>query len=106
MKTNNPSPLVPQGTLPDNRGKSRLQITVLSILAAHIVLLGVVLLQGCKRTSTDPNAELAALATNNPPPIETAAPPPASVPPPTAPITEVAQIPQAPATPAHVETQL
>lgn len=99
MKTNNPSPLVPQGILPDSRGKSRVQITVLSILAAHIVVLGVVLLQGCKRTSTDPNAELAALATNYPPPMEAAAPPPSSVPPPL----EVAQIPQ-PQPP--VQTQL
>lgn len=89
MKTNQPSPLVPQGILPDSRGKSRVQITVLSILAAHVVLLGVVLLQGCKRTSADPNAELAALATNYPPP-DAIAPTPISTPVP------VAQIPQPP----------
>lgn len=94
MKTNQPSPLVPQGTLPDSRGKSRVQITVLSILAAHVVLLGVVLLQGCKRTSADPNAELAALATNYPPPESFS--PPSSVPPPSPTATEVAQVPQPP----------
>jgi len=76
MKTNNPSPLVPQGTLPDNRGKSRVQFTVLTILAVHAVVLGVVLLQGCKRTATDPNAELQALATNYPPPEAVTPPPP------------------------------
>jgi LysM repeat protein len=81
MKTNNPSPLVPQGILPDNRGKSRVQFTVLTILAVHAVVLGVVLLQGCKRTSADPNLELQALATNYPPP-EAFAPPPVSQPPP------------------------
>ena len=81
MKTNIPSPLVPQGTLPDNRGKSRVQFTVLTILAVHAVVLGVVLLQGCKRTATDPNAELQALATNYPPP-EAVTPPPSSTPPP------------------------
>ena len=98
MKTNNPSPLVPQGTLPDNRGKSRVQFTVLTILAVHAVVLGVVLLQGCKRTSTDPNLELQALATNYPPP-EAIAPPPMSIPPP--------QVAQAPVTqqPIQVETQ-
>src|SRR5687768_11601096 len=102
MKTNIPSPLVPQGTLPDSRGKSRVQLTVLSILAAHVVLLGVVLLQGCKRTSADPNAELAALATNYPP--ESIAPPPSSVPPPL----EVTQIPQTPVNvpPPQAQTQL
>src|SRR5688500_6792007 len=86
MKTNNPSPLVPQGILPDSRGKSRVQFTVLTILAVHAVVLGVVLLQGCKRTSADPNLELQALATNYPPP-EALAPPPSQPPP------EVAQIP-------------
>jgi LysM repeat protein len=91
MKTNNPSPLVPQGTLPDNRGKSRVQFTVLTILAVHAVVLGVVLLQGCKRTATDPNLELQALATNYPPP-EAFAPPPS----PTRPPTEVVQIPPQP----------
>lgn len=97
MKTTNPSPLVPQGTLPDNRGKSRVQFTVLTILAVHAVVLGVVLLQGCKRTSADPNLELQALATNTPPP-EAIAPPPISIPPP-----HVAQVP--PPQPVQLETQ-
>ena len=105
MKTNNPtpSPLVPQGTLPDTRGKSRVQFTVLTILAVHAVVLGVVLLQGCKRTaSPDPNLELQALATNYPPP-EAIAPPPVSIPPP-----QVAQVPppvNVTPPPAQVETQ-
>jgi LysM repeat protein len=98
MKTNNPSPLVPQGTLPDNRGKSRVQFTVLTILAVHAVVLGVVLLQGCKRTATDPNLELQALATNYPPP-EAIAPPPTPTP-----LPQVAQAPINP-TPVQAETQ-
>jgi LysM repeat protein len=88
--------------LPDSRGKSRVQFTVLTILAVHAVVLGVVLLQGCKRTAADPNMELQALATNTPPP-EAIAPPPSSVPPPA-----VAQVPPAPinvAPPAQIETQ-
>ncbi|HKQ37065.1 MAG TPA: LysM peptidoglycan-binding domain-containing protein [Verrucomicrobiae bacterium] len=101
MKTPNPSPLVPQGTLPDNRGKSRVQFTVLTILAVHAVVLGVVLLQGCKRTSADPNVELQALATNTPPP-EAVQPPPISIPAP-----QVAQVPSTPVNPppVQVETQ-
>lgn len=98
MKTNNPSPLVPQGTLPDNRGKSRVQFTVLTILAVHAVVLGVVLLQGCKRTSADPNVELQALATNYPPPEAVAPPPISATPPPV-----VAQAPPTPI-PSQIET--
>jgi len=93
--------------LPDNRGKSRVQFTVLTILAVHAVVLGVVLLQGCKRTATDPNAELAALATNYPPP-EATAPPPSSTPPPVAQLQPTPiNVPQPShtATTAQVETQ-
>jgi len=48
----------------------------------------VVLLQGCKRTATDPNVELQALATNTPPP-EAITPPPMSIPPPQVAATQV-----------------
>ena len=98
MKTNNPSPLVPQGTLPDSRGKSRVQFTVLTILAVHAVVLGVVLLQGCKRTSADPNVELQALATNYPPPEAVAPPPISATPPPV--------VAQAPVTPTPIPSQI
>src|SRR6185436_11010156 len=43
------SPLVPQGTLPDGRGKSHIRIAVFSILAVHAVLLGTLLIFGCKK---------------------------------------------------------
>jgi LysM repeat protein len=49
---NTPSPLVPQGTLPD-RGKSRIRIIVFAIIAAHVFMLGVFLIAGCKKTSTE-----------------------------------------------------
>jgi len=59
---NNPSPLVPQGTQP-KRGKSRLYIKVLMILAVHVVVIGGMLLQGCKDTgkteTKDPSLSLA-----------------------------------------------
>jgi len=84
--------------LPDKTGKSRVQFTVLTILAVHAVVLGVVLLQGCKRTATDPNLELQALATNYPPPE-------AFTPPPSAPPPQVAQISQPQPPPTQVETQ-
>ncbi|HWD18970.1 MAG TPA: LysM peptidoglycan-binding domain-containing protein [Verrucomicrobiae bacterium] len=46
---NTPSPLVPQGTSPE-RGKSRLFFNIVTILGLHVVLIGGILLQGCKDT--------------------------------------------------------
>jgi LysM repeat protein len=49
---NTPSPLVPQGTQPP-RAKSSLYFKVLMILTVHVVLIGGMLLQGCKDTSKE-----------------------------------------------------
>jgi LysM repeat protein len=49
---NTPSPLVPQGTKPP-REKSSLYFKVLMILTVHVVLIGGMLLQGCKDTSKE-----------------------------------------------------
>ena len=54
MKMNTPNPLVPQGTFPESAAKSRTRIVVFAILAAHVVFVCVLLLQGCKRTTTEP----------------------------------------------------
>lgn len=61
---NTPNPLVPQGAFPDSRSKARFRIAFFSIIAVHLVLLGALLLQGCKPTAT----ETAAIPepTNNP----------------------------------------
>ena len=72
-----PNPLVPQGTFPD-KGKSHVRIAVFTILAIHVVLLGALLIAGCKKTAEPPPAD----ATTNiftPPPPE----PPPLTPPPT-----------------------
>jgi LysM repeat protein len=51
---NNPNPLIPQGSLLEQsaKGKPHLRIA-LCIAAAHVVFLGLLLMQGCKR-ETDP----------------------------------------------------
>src|ERR1700691_5731013 len=49
---NTPSPLVPQGTQPPRR-KSSLYFKVLMILTVHVVLIGGMLLQGCKDTAKE-----------------------------------------------------
>src|SRR6185436_2895915 len=91
--TNAPSPLVPQGTLPDGRGKSHIRIAVFSILAVHAVLLGTLLIFGCKKApepTTDqssvleptnsafpaPSPQVAFAPTQFPEPTHLAPPPP------------------------------
>jgi len=54
---NTPNPLVPQGTFPDNRGRSHIRIAVFTILAVHIVLLGALLMAGCKKTAETDTAD-------------------------------------------------
>ena len=49
---NNPSPLLPQGATPP-REKSSLYFKVLMILSVHVVVIGGMLLQGCKDTAKD-----------------------------------------------------
>ncbi|MDB6036909.1 MAG: cell wall lytic [Verrucomicrobiales bacterium] len=48
---NKPSPLIPQGALPQSagRGASNVRIAVVTIIAIHIVFFGGLLMQGCKR---------------------------------------------------------
>lgn len=49
-KMNEPSPLVPQGSFESQaRRKSHVRIAVFSILAIHVVVLGGLLILGCKR---------------------------------------------------------
>jgi LysM repeat protein len=62
-----PNPLVPQGTLP-GKGKSHVRIAVFTILAIHVVLLGGLLILGCKKTEEPPlGADLASITNTFPP---------------------------------------
>jgi len=67
---NTPSPLVPQGTIPV-RGKSTIFFKVLMILTVHVVLIGGMLLQGCKDTkdTTVPAPDAAANTNDTLPPV-------------------------------------
>jgi LysM repeat protein len=89
---NTPNPLIPQGSLPNTRGKNQIRIAVITILAIHVVLLLALLMAGCKKTneqakndgfadtgalpppSFDPNA-LPPVATNPPTPAPAAVTP-------------------------------
>src|SRR5688500_5496862 len=73
---NTPNPLIPQGTFLEQKGRSHIRIAVFTILAVHVVLLGSLLMAGCKRTTDSAGTE----ATNEPglypPPPVTQLPPP------------------------------
>lgn len=74
--------------MPDSRGKSHVRIAVFTILAIHVVLLGALLMAGCKKTNTD----TAALPGNPPenseiPPFQADSNAPPVAPPESAPVT-------------------
>lgn len=65
---NTPSPLIPQGALPQ-KGKPTVFFKVLMILAVHVVLIGGMLLQGCKDTKSDvvqPTSDTSSTTTTSP----------------------------------------
>jgi LysM repeat protein len=74
MTMNNQSPLVPQGSLLDqkNKGRARVKIAVFLVLAIHGVGLMALLMQGCKKepdtTTGATNAAANAEPTNTPAP--------------------------------------
>lgn len=72
-----PNPLIPQGTFLEQKGRSHIRIAVFTILAVHVVLLGSLLMAGCKRTTDQATVD----ATNEggvypPPPVTTLPPAP------------------------------
>ncbi len=80
---NTPNPLVPQGSLQEqSKRKSQVRIIVFSILAIHVLLLGALLIQGCRPESPSTGSELPPPPTNIvdnsvvPPPTNVALPPP------------------------------
>ena len=81
MTMNNENPLVPQGSLLEqkNKGRARVRLAVFFVLAVHGLGLLALLMQGCnKPPEAPPPAPEQTTETNNPPPFEapTNAPPP------------------------------
>ncbi len=86
---NNPSPLIPQGSLQEqkNKGRARVKIAVFVVLAIHGLGLMALLIQGCQPKQTTPEVPVEtnappAMDMTNLPPIETNPPPPAVTNPP------------------------
>lgn len=53
---NTPNPLVPQGSLLQSKGKSTVRIAFFTIAAIHVVFIGGLLMQGCKKSDDKPIA--------------------------------------------------
>lgn len=71
MTMNNPqSPLIPQGSLLEqkNKGRARVKIAVFLVLAIHGLGLMALLMQGCKKQADTTGADASAQPTNNPAP--------------------------------------
>ena len=104
---NNQSPLIPQGSLLEqkNRGRARVKIAVFLVLAIHGIGLMALLMQGCKKQPDASSTENAPDQTNNPAPafVEPTNAPPATnlvaAPTNTAPAPEPVEQPQPPVTP-------
>ena len=54
-----PNPLIPKGTFLEQKGRSHIRLAVFTILAVHVVLLGSLLMAGCKRTVDQAGTEQA-----------------------------------------------
>jgi len=79
---NNPSPLVPQGSLIEqkNKSRSRVKVAFFCVVGIHVVGLMVLLMQGCKREQAPPPVDTTTpvMTDTNLPPVDTN-PPPAAV---------------------------
>src|SRR5882672_999041 len=101
---NTPSPLVPQGTFPEARGRSHVRIAVFTILGIHVVVLSALMIAGCKK---DDKGLAGMPVDTNFPPLETIVRdpiPPAVVTTQTSPPPAVTPLPQpivSPSTPAE-----
>jgi LysM repeat protein len=75
MNNQNQSPLVPQGSLLEqkNKGRARVKIAVSIVLAVHGIGLLALLMQGCQK---EPAPETQLIQTNPPPAFEATNPPP------------------------------
>jgi LysM repeat protein len=101
---NNPSPLMPQGSLLEqkNKGRAKVKIAVIFVLAIHAVGLLALLMQGCKREPTtaqnEPTNNVSAPsfdATSAPPLVDTSSIPPAVAPSNPPPVVDLAPAPAA-----------
>ena len=92
---NNPNPFVPQGSLLEQKDKSRsrVKLAVFCVLAINVLGLTALLMQGCKREQTEAENAAPTANTNLPSMVETNLPPGTGTNPPAPPTPVVAPAP-------------
>jgi LysM repeat protein len=80
---NNPNPLVPEGSLMEqkNKSRSRVKVAFFCVVGIHVVGLMVLLMQGCKREPVPPPVDnsLPVMTDTNLPPVDTTNLPPVAM---------------------------
>jgi LysM repeat protein len=102
---NNPNPFVPQGSLLEqkNKTRSRVKVAVFCVVAINVLGLTALLMQGCKREQEADNNPPPVVDTNLPPVVDTNLPPAVETnPPPTPPPVAT---PAPPAVPENAATE-
>ena len=97
---NNPNPFVPQGSLLEqkNKTRSRVKVAVFCVVAINVLGLTALLMQGCKREQTEAdNNPAPTVDTNLPAAVDTNLPPVAETNPPPVPAAVTPAVPAAPA---------
>ncbi len=84
---NNPNPFVPQGSMLEqkNKTRSRVKVAVFCVVALNVLGLTALLMQGCKREQTEAENTPPTVDTNAPPTVDTNLPPTVETNPPVAP---------------------
>src|ERR1039457_3764436 len=99
---NNPNPFVPQGSLLEqkNKTRSRIKVAVFCVVAINVLGLTALLMQGCKREQTETENTTPPVDTNAAPAVDTNLSPAAVTNPPVAPPAAVtpAPVPESAAT--------
>jgi LysM repeat protein len=95
---NTPNPLVPQGSI-QSKGKSTVRIAFFTIAVVHVAFIGGLLMQGCKKSETQPPAEQTNFAPEILPFVDTNPPPTNVTPDVTAPPTTNVETTQPPVAP-------
>ncbi len=77
---NDPSPLIPQGSLQQASAKSKstMRLAIFIVAIVHVALIGGILMVGCKREEAKPDPAKQAQVQNNLPPLDPTYYPPAS----------------------------
>ena len=94
---NNPNPFVPQGSLLEqkNKTRSRVKVAVFCVVAINVLGLTALLMQGCKREQTEAENNAPPVDTNMPPAVDTNLPPTVETNPPVTPPPVATPAPQA-----------